>query len=180
MIDWNDWTIVFLCTRPYTCPFSFCWWDTMHPFPPLVYTEDVRWTQETKGRKSDNMADYIVFLGVRMFCECTTFWVRDITCVPSHMPALFHSVDGCHLTVSNPGLHVVCTLDTGGKGQKVGEYGRLHTCLLPRSTPPSLPRTPLLDMVHNCTPHTKPLVYLTLPVTLVRARHKPASMVVRV
>lgn len=51
----------------------------------------------------------------------------------------------------------------------------LSTCLLPRSTPPSLPQTPLLDMVHNCTPHTKPLVYLTLPVTLVLARHKPAS-----
>ena len=48
-----------ICTRPYTCPFSICWWDTMHPFPPLVYTEGVRWTQETKGRKSDNMADYI-------------------------------------------------------------------------------------------------------------------------
>ena len=32
----------------------------MHPFPPLVYTEGVRWTQETKGRKSDNMADYKV------------------------------------------------------------------------------------------------------------------------
>ena len=31
----------------------------MHLFPPLVYTEGVRWTQGAKGRKSDNMADYI-------------------------------------------------------------------------------------------------------------------------
>jgi hypothetical protein len=30
----------------------------MHPFPPLVYTEGVRWTQEAKGRKSDSMADF--------------------------------------------------------------------------------------------------------------------------
>ena len=38
-------------------PITIC---TMHPFPTLVYTEGVRWTQEAKGRKSENMADYIV------------------------------------------------------------------------------------------------------------------------
>ena len=41
-------------------PITIC---TMHPFPTLVYTEGVRWTQEAKGRKSNNMADYIVYAG---------------------------------------------------------------------------------------------------------------------
>ena len=43
-------------------------------------------------------------------------------CLPFSIPSLGH-----HVTVSNPGLHRVFTLDTGGKGQKVGEYGRLHS-----------------------------------------------------
>jgi hypothetical protein len=30
----------------------------MHPFPPLVDTEGVRWTEEAKGRKSETMADH--------------------------------------------------------------------------------------------------------------------------
>ena len=34
------------------------------------------------------------------------------------MPALFHSVNGYCVTVSTPGLHRVCTLDTGVKGRK--------------------------------------------------------------
>jgi hypothetical protein len=33
---------------------------------------------------------------------------------------------GYRVTVSTPGLYRVYTVDTGGKGQKVGEYGRLH------------------------------------------------------
>ena len=47
--------------------------------------------------------------------------------VPGRMPALFHSVDGVLCDRFHPGLHGVCTLDTGGgKGQKVREYGRLQ------------------------------------------------------
>ena len=38
--------------------------------------------------------------------------------VPGRMPALFRSVCGYRVTVSTPGLHGVCTLDTGVKGRK--------------------------------------------------------------
>ena len=58
--DWKLHWIVHICTRPYACLFPFvgrC--DMIHPFPHLVYIEAVRWTQGAKGRKSDNMADYI-------------------------------------------------------------------------------------------------------------------------
>ena len=47
------------------------------------------------------------------------------------MPALFHSVNVYHVTVPAPSLHRVCTVDTGGKRQKVREYGRLHTPTVP-------------------------------------------------
>ena len=37
---------------------------------------------------------------------------------------------GYDASVPTPGLHGGCALDTGGKGQKVGEYGRLHVWLV--------------------------------------------------
>ena len=45
---------------PAVClPFFVDQWDTMHLFPPLVYTEGALDTR-AKGRKSDNMADHSI------------------------------------------------------------------------------------------------------------------------
>jgi hypothetical protein len=78
------------------------------------------------GRKEVLESDFVYFfisLYTLSHPPAASFWCDQ---PEESINALFHSVDGYHLTVPDPGLHVVCTLDTGGKGQKVGEYGRLH------------------------------------------------------
>ena len=65
-----------------------------------------------------------------------------VVCLPSSIPST-----GYHVTVSTPGLHGVCTLDTGGKGQKVREYGRLrmYLAVCPPFSVPLVGSPPLVD-----------------------------------
>ena len=67
-----------------------------------------------------------------------------VVCLPSSIPST-----GYHVTVSTPGLHGVCTLDTGGKRQKVREYGRLRMYLA------ALFRSPPLVDTEGCALGTR-------------------------